>query len=701
MSKKSFLFFLAVIALGISGCAPVKGDLPKNGPDDILRQLKEEFNLPSLSWLITEKGKLTSTYYSSGDFSGICSRSQNISGIFVMPVLLNRLISDSLVNENDSLDKYFPSMPVSGSRIKDLIALQADNKQSLLSDQDTVTAMMRKIIGAVKKDDGGEDLKKVREHLAGYDHAAGEVGSLFRNLSRVSSFFDEENPMYASVGDSLVANLFPSWYTENTSRFFGWNVFKFQRQTLLWNCFNFRDETLLVMKFMEKDVFISLCYRSENLPGPYDYHKRDLLQSPIALALLRSGLLPSLKARLDYKGSPDSVIQEIKPFEGTPYQILFRKDLIAHARYFQRLGDIPLARRLYEDYDKISGDSLLGKYLNRPVVAETGYIPDNFNEIVPFKVDTDGFYQVFAGGQVLPVSDYNYTPYQYDNVQVFLNSAIAGRPVRNDRTRIFHFNYRFDRIAGPRDERLPDSWLRNTKIHYAFNDPSDTSYILEARIPWQEIDSVSRPGRESIRMNIFIGDSDWEENRRESILSWALKEGEPWDSASAFGLLSFVPGTYGSNRRSYYSRRINKPPAIDGLIDEIWDQADYSDIDLPYQNKVSRFDNSGKFKSLYDYQYLYLLFVINDNCKNRTGIITRDKCWIEDAADGELIWKMPADTSQGLPSCTTEHKIHLKAGRYYLRYLSDGGHSFEGWFARPPVNDIYGGIIYKECTHNH
>ena len=664
MVRKAVGSVLALIIVVGSGCATHKADIPEK----TLQQIGNEFHLSSLSWIITQNGQLNDEHYSAEGFPGICSRSGSISDVFSAPVLLNGLIADSLVNENDSPGQHLP--------IKDLIALPANLQQNA----DSATAIMKGIVGKM-----GPSPE--------YDHAAGDLKGLLRELAGISALFDKKNPAYAPVGDSLVVNLFPTWYTTNISRFFGWNVFKFQRKTILWNCFNSGEETLLTIKFMEKDLFIALCYKSADLPGPYDYNKTDLLQSPIITALLLSQLLPDPVVKPDYRASWDSIWRPLRTYEETPYRLLYRKDLVAHARFFERSGDTAAARRLYEGYAGILRDSLLLTYLNKPVAVETGYIPDNLDERVPFTVDKGGWYQVFAGGQVLAVSDYDYTPYQYDNIQIFLNPTTGDRHARNDATRIFHFNYRFGKIAGVRDERLPDSWLRNTQIKYAFSDPSDTSYMLEMRIPWREIGSGPK---KHLGMNIFIGDSDLDENKRKSILSWAIKANEAWDSAGLFGSILFTPDTPPLHRKSYYSPAVRQPPEIDGLVDSIWADAEWSEIDIPFQNKVSRFDNSGKFKSLYDDKYLYLLFAVNDNCKNKTGVITKDKCWIEDASDGTPVWKMPADTSQGIPSCTTRHKIYLKPGKYCLRYTSDGGHSVEGWFGKPPVNDIYGGVIYKD-----
>jgi hypothetical protein len=115
---------------------------------------------------------------------------------------------------------------------------------------------------------------------------------------------------------------------------------------------------------------------------------------------------------------------------------------------------------------------------------------------------------------------------------------------------------------------------------------------------------------------------------------------------------------------------------------------------LPYQYAVSPSDNAGRFKALFDEKYIYFLFDVTDNCKNRIGIMTTDKCWIENADNGMVVWKISGDTTQGGLSCSERKKISLPAGHYLLKATSDKGHSYERWYGKPPSNGIYGVRLY-------
>jgi hypothetical protein len=47
------------------------------------------------------------------------------------------------------------------------------------------------------------------------------------------------------------------------------------------------------------------------------------------------------------------------------------------------------------------------------------------------------------------------------------------------------------------------------------------------------------------------------------------------------------------------------------------------------------------------------------------------------------------------PTSLTVKTITLKTGKYYLKYTSDGSHSMEKWYGKPPQNGIYGAVLYK------
>ncbi len=682
---RSFLSFIPVLLVFV-GCTSQNSQVRLL--EKQISDITKEYDLTNASYLITKDGKTVTRHYTKHELQDSIG---HIIHDFSDALALDLYIKDSTLSGDSSLAQFFSNVTNKGFKISDLLIVPADNFAPDIFNPHSVYKMTAAL---VKTAYDKRHSKTTSDFINQFENinSSNDAKILLTTLADLSTYFDENYTVYAPVRDSFISNLFPTWYTENKSLFFGWKILKLQNHTILWNCFNKNSQTVLLMKFMDEDIFAGISYDSKTLPTPYDYDNEDLLQSPIAVSFVKSVLMPpALNVQINYKAPWKGIEEQMRQFKDSPYRLLETKDLISHARYYDRSGDKKSANKLYNGYLRLTGDSLLLKYLNQPLVADVGYVSNNLNTSCQFTVDKDGYYQIFAGGQVLQVSDYNSTPYQYDDVQIYLNQNTYYKPFKKDETQVFHFNYRFNKVAGMQDDRHSDNWLKNTKIRFAFSDPTDTSYILEVAIPWSEI--THKGTKEKLGMNILLNDADYEENKRETILSWSTKPGKGWDDPGTYGILAL--GENASSSRQYYnSKKASNAPIIDGVSDKVWDDVLASDIKEPYFGSPSNFDNSGWFKSLYDDSCLYFLFYINDNSKNKTGLITKDKCWIE-RADGELMWKLPADTTDYMPSYSYKHRIYLRAGVYNLRYLSDKGHSFEGWFGKPPKNDIYGGVIYK------
>jgi len=669
------------LVVTISLCSiSCKQTLTENEIDfqDVFDNTFREFNIQHASFIVTRQGSVEASQYEPDDQVGFISQAQPIIHRFTDPITLDYLIKDSAISGDSSLDKYFPADKKWSPKVRDLVIVPADNWDPTRFRPDSVFLMTNAMLDSASKWNRKRTLNKPFNALPEQEPVK-NIRSFFEQLAAVSDFFDKNYPVYAPMHDSLVENVFPTWYTENKTLFFGWKVLKYQKNTILWNCFINKDEVLMVMKFMDKNIFTAFTYRSTNVPGPYSYNRDDLLQSPIALALIRQVLLPrEYRYNLDYKSDWAALSKKINATDNTPYRSIYCKDLVAHARYYEATGDITTAQKLYAGYGAIIHDTLLAKYVNQTPVVEIGNISDNLNTSALFTIEKAGYYQLFAGGQALQNSDYKGAPYQSDNVQIILTPKGNKHPSPAT-IKVFEFNYRFNKIAGMPDGRHGEYWLTDSKARFAFSDPTDTSYILEVAIPWNEIDDKQKAVQ--LLLSILVNDSDYEENKRETALAWVLPPGKDWLDVPYFGQLPAKPS--------------GNKITIDGTIETAWNNTPYLPIAIPLWGKVSAYDNSAKFKSLYDSDNLYFLFDINDNCKNRTGIITKDKCWIENTTTNELVWKLPADTSAYSPSCSVDKKIYLKAGTYNLRYNSDKGHSFEGWYGKPPYNDIYGGFIYK------
>jgi len=663
---KCSAFFLGIIF--IAGCRDATPLASRQSLAASLLHCKEEFRVGGLSYLIAEKGRISGEYFDAGAEDREMASSQGILAHFIAPLILDRMIRDSSVHEQDSASQWL--------KARDLNFVPSDYYERDTGRADQMTGRILRIID---KHPHSENYSVEGGFRGKCELRPGEgIKGLFQNLRRISDYFDRCYPEYTAPGDGIY-NVFPGWYTRGLRVFFGWNILKFQGQTVLWNCFAEGASTILLIKFMEKRVFIALGYATGCLLSPPDLNRNDLLQSPFAVTLLKELYLQN--PEIDYTQPGDSLYTELAQKQGSSYNFIYLHDLLAHARLYRMTGMEGQANALYKVQGRLMKDSLLVRYENKPVLAEIGYVPDNFNAIVPFTLKTSSAIQIFAGGQVRVPHDYRDNTYIYDNVQLFLNDHAGEKANSWLHTHLFQFNYGSKKLENP--EEL-----------CAFGDPSDSSYIVEARIAWKTLNSVRHAAGRNLLANVLVSDCDLYENWRESMLSWAVAPGENYADEKKYGTLALAGRPGPASAKKLYAIQTGSPPLIDGKTEKEWDRAPWSSIALPYQYTVSTLDNSGRFKALFDNQYLYFLFEITDNCKNRLGIVTTDKCWIEDAGNGLVVWKMNGDTTEYFPSFDDRKRLFLPAGKYFLKYASDKGHSYEHWYGRPPANGIYGASVY-------
>jgi hypothetical protein len=79
-----------------------------------------------------------------------------------------------------------------------------------------------------------------------------------------------------------------------------------------------------------------------------------------------------------------------------------------------------------------------------------------------------------------------------------------------------------------------------------------------------------------------------------------------------------------------------------------------------------------------------------------------DYGWIEDAESGDVVWERTeanSDHAGGIASNRrADETITLPAGRYRLRYVSDGGHAFDSWAGFPPDDRFWGIAVFEASS---
>ena len=659
-----FCFVLAVLSSCRNGNPDGGGEALRAAVD----QCQEEFHLNGLAYLVAEKGQVILERGKGPDENLDDSSRQAILAHFVAPLLVDRMIGDSAVHERDSITPWL--------KAKDLIFVPADYYERDRQAKDPMQQRMMRLIQAHDRVRARYTIDSPAEKLQ-FHHTPGMQG-LFHDLWQVSAYFDQTHPEYC-FSSKVIYNVFPTWYTRGLSGFFGWKVLKFQGETVLWDRFVAGSVTILLIKFADRGIFAAAGYATGSLPKSMEGESDDLLQSPVALSLFKSIYLKNIQ--IDYQLPQDSLYALLEKAQREPLGFIYLHDLLAHARLYEQTGMKERAGALYSLQGRLMKDTLLVRYENKPVLAEINYVSDNLRAAVPFSLDRPGWVQLFAGGQLERPHDYEGEPYQFDNVQLFINDHVGDKDNSWLNTHMFQFNYGSDSARG-------------TRALFAIGDPADTSYLVEVRIGWKMLNPARHAAGRQLLANILVGDCDLEEDRRKSVLSWTVGAKDNFGDEKKYGriVLAGRSGKVAGNVQ--YAIRTFQPPQIDGKAEDCWDKAPWSSVGLPYLGSVSRPDNAARFKALYDDSCLYLLFDVTDNCKNRYGFVTADKCWIEDAASGLPVWKMNGETMDTYPEFSDRRRIFLPAGKYLLKYVSDKGNSYEHWYGRPPANGIYGAVVY-------
>ncbi len=662
----------------IFSCRHASSNNEQRSISGVLLQCTREYHIDGLSYFVAENGHLTGEHYFSKE-----DTVQSASAIlthFTGPLLLDRMIRDSIIREEDSATPWLC--------VRELICVPAGYYERGKGSPDPMTERIQGLLAKHPYSSSDHDIEWMRNDLR-----TGRIftmRSLFHELWRGSAYFDAVHPEYA-FSQKAIYNVMPTWYTKGLSGFFGWRILKFQGQTILWNSFSDGGKCLLVIKFVDKKIFVAVSCSASNLPSPTSFNKEDLLQSPLALSIFKALYLT--RSTIDYTFPADSLFSRLEAEAGS-YNFIYQHDLVAHARLCQQEGRGAQADQLYHLLSRLTKDSLLTRYVNKPVLSEIGYVSDGLTAIQPFSLSSPSAIQLFAGGQLRAPHDYSNESYLFDNVQLFINDHEGERGNSWLNTRMLQFNY-------------GSSVSRVTAAECAVRDVGDSAYTIEARIQWESLNPGKHFSGRNILANILISDCDLEENQRKSVLSWSVAQNDNFADEKKFGRIKLCDRLPAGSMRAgsmrtgsmrtgkvAYAPRTSRPPVIDGIAEDVWEKAAFSTVGLTYQGSTSARDNAGQFKVMYDEKYLYLLVRVTDNCRNPYGNVTADKCWIEDANTGLPVWKMNGNRTEAFPGFSCNERTCLPAGQYLLKYVSDKGHSYEHWYGPPPANGIYGASVY-------
>jgi len=668
---------LILVALILSSCTKDKNtQLVSNLENNIIEDLKT-LNINSYSYIITNERKILKQEFQSTETYNF-TNSEEIIENFRAPLILKQMIDNSLINEDTLLLKYIPTIKDKSLKVLSLLRVPANQTELDPMRSNEITRYINSILKATHAESsikvGELDIDNVKQ-LNDKD--------LLKTLAKLSLYFDSKNVTGRMSTDGKIPVLTPNFYARNLLYFAGWNVLKMDGHTIFWNFFTQAHKSILLIKVIDKGLFAAISYPSKGIPSPFDNNKSDVLQSPLATTILKS-LLDS--TYLKKKTSNIHLEKQLQQVKSSKLNFLYMHDLTARAKAFEGMGEIQKADSLYRLYEKYFPEAIPLKYLKQDVLAEFQYVPDNFDGKKYFELKKDTRVRLFGSGQIVYDSYIQYDLNTNDGVEIYLDMFNKKSKTLNirDNQYFYRFNYGYTTLSG--------NFFSKNDIEFAIVDPNDSVYMLEVKMPWKTLGDIKPRIGEAIGLNMLILDKDLNEPWRKSTITWSTTKW--WDNnPSLWGTLILSGKPVHNRQKIAYCSKTRNEIKIDGDIDNVWNKINYTPIDSCV---ASKFDISGGFKTLWDEQAIYFLFRVVDNVKNQAGVITIDKGWIENAATGEVTYKMTGATNTPyLPSFSTDKTFTLKAGKYFLKYSSDDGHSTEKWYGKSPQNGIYGAVLYK------
>lgn len=240
----------------------------------------------------------------------------------------------------------------------------------------------------------------------------------------------------------------------------------------------------------------------------------------------------------------------------------------------------------------------------------------------------------------------------------------------------------------------------NEANFYGHYDPQLRMYLINVKIPWSTLQLKDIRAGRKIAFNTAIGDND-DKTKQKSKLVWMGASDPLYQQKKQFGTLILSNPSSGSKPEMFVLSSVK-------LRDEKepdWSQIPAAEItNIAFGAINDTQDFSGRFRSCWTDAHLFLRFEVNDSqpkiaVANLKGSTRFHDFGSLSGPDGKDIWKMTVDNSSHAGGAAKNRKIdtvlHLKAGNYKLKYVTDESHSWDNWDDRPPNTGYYGIQLYE------
>ena len=340
-----------------------------------------------------------------------------------------------------------------------------------------------------------------------------------------------------------------------------------------------------------------------------------------------------------------------------------------------------------------------GRYLKDQPVAALINMPDYSNLSAPFALQKNAEIQVYAVGEMMTSLSRIDKKYYFGNDDLEMYFHLGKKYSCNGKKEILQ--YIFTWVEGY------TGGINSTGKGIQFDKSIDSAhgkYHAFLKFPWKNLGYLKPRNGDKIGFDLALADND-DGLRQKGKIAWNSEKDSMDKNAGGYGQLVLCKKNMVAHSPGYlYSLRktsaqfpwdsiafINAVKVIAGT--------EFKDIS----------DCSARIKSCWDEKNLYFLIEISDGGfyykeryitrKKRDSLRTFfDYGWIENEK-GETVWEMNAQHATyaggALKNQMFDSVLHLKAGRYTLRFTTDESHSYDNWDDNPPETAFYGIVLYN------
>jgi hypothetical protein len=332
-------------------------------------------------------------------------------------------------------------------------------------------------------------------------------------------------------------------------------------------------------------------------------------------------------------------------------------------------------------------------------------MPNNSTEGKVFELLKDTDIKIYGVGELI----YNFAdvaPKYYfkgDDIEMFflyLNPATGKKEVRRF---IFPFSDTYGTGGGKEILTLGNGvHLSGIVIDKKI---AHNKFYTEIKYPWKALGIKKITGQINLGLEVALGDCD-DHFKQKGKIAWVSQAKDPlYEDVKTYGklIIGKVRNNHIAPLNFYSFPRTNN---IHSGESTSWTYLPAIHINHTVMGETqNRYDLSASIRSCWDKDSLYFSIDILDQkmVKIKKGEIENERTfadygWIENEK-GVKIWEMNALHSTYAGGAFKNNKVdttlHLKAGKYVLKYITDESHSYNNWDSPPPTTSFYGIVIYN------